>query len=451
MRNTATLYRLTCLAFCTTALLLTSCKKGQNIGLENQDELYVETVDTVKVKASTYLLDSLPTSNTGVILLGQTVDQNFGKLFASSYLQMIPPALKPNSIPKGATFNSFTLVLKYNKYYSGDTLTQQNLSVHRLTADMVLRKIPGPVENEEVPLYATVETLYNTSTFKHEANSFGNLDLMVKPLSPDSVVIPLNENLGKEFLDLMAKNDSRFTSEAEFLKYFKGIVFKTTRANAITGFQAAAVKMYVNYNYTNSEGFAKKDKVIFSTKSINYQFNHFDTDRSQTKLKALNHTNKELSSTLTNQQLFVQAGTGLVTKLQFPTLVHFLNETKKVVNKVELLIETKPTYYSVFKAPPSLLLFIANSANVPKNILQGNYKEGDQIATFEPGNDAGSTGKYRFLLTQYASELKKGNYKNTSLMLSSPKDLLLSSVNRALLSTSEKAPSIKLVITYTKY
>ncbi|MGY0037182.1 hypothetical protein [Pedobacter sp. NJ-S-72] len=126
-------------------------------------------------------------------------------------------------------------------------------------------------------------------------------------------------------------------------------------------------------------------------------------------------------------------------------------ESKKVVNKIELLIETKPAYYSIFKAPPSLVLFIANSANVPKTILQNDYKEGDQTAAFEPGNDVGSTGKYRFLLTQYASELKKGTYKNTSLMLSMPTDQLLSSVSRAQLSTSTTAHAIKLVITYTKY
>jgi hypothetical protein len=451
MRTTSTLYRLTCLAFCFTAILLTSCKKGQTFGPGGNDELHVETVDTVQVKASTYLLDSLPTSNKGLILLGQTDDKDFGKLAASSYLQLIPPASGVPIIPKGATFDSFTLVLKYNKSYSGDTIAQQNFSVHRLTEEMVLRKIPGPTENEQIPLYITAEAMYNTTTFKHEIAPLGNLGFQVKPLGGDSIIIPMNATLGKEFLELMANKDPRFASEAEFIKYFKGIVLKTTQGNSITGFKADAVKLNVNYNYVNSDGFTKKDLVIFSAKSVDYQFNHFDTDRSQTKLKALSHTNKELSSALTGQELFIQGGTGLVTKLQFPTLVNFLNESKKVVNKIELLIETRPTYYSVFKAPPSLILFVANSANVPKAILPNNYKEGDQTAAFEPGDDVGSTGKYRFLLTQYASELKKGTYKNTSLMLSIPTDQLLGSVSRAQLSTGTTAHSIKLVITYTKY
>jgi hypothetical protein len=451
MRTTSPVHRLTCLAFYFTVILLSSCKKGQTFSPGAQDELHVETVDTVQVKASTYLLDSLPTSNKGVILLGQIDDKDFGKLAASSYMQLIPPVAGAPAIPKGATFDSFTLVLKYNKSYSGDTTAPQNLSVHRLTEDMVLRKIPGPAEGEQLPLYIKAQALYSTTTFKYETISTGNLGLQVKPLSGDSIIIPLNEALGREFLALMDKKDNRFTSKDEFIKYFKGIVLKTTQGNSITGFRADAVKLYINYNYINSAGFSKKDQVIFSGNSIDYQFNHFDTDRSQTKLKSLSTTNKELSPALTGQELFIQAGTGLVTKLQFPTLINFLNESKKVINKIELLIETKPTYYSVFKAPPSLILFVANSANIPKAILPGNYKEGDQTAAFEPGNDLGSTGKYRFLLTQYAAELKKGTYKNTSLMLSMPTDQLLSSVSRAHLSANTTAHAIKLVITYTKY
>ncbi|MGY0037181.1 DUF4270 family protein [Pedobacter sp. NJ-S-72] len=324
MRHTSTFYRLTCLAFCFTAILLSACKKGQTFSPGAQDELHVETVDTVQVKASTYLLDSLPTSNNGVILLGQIDDQDFGKLAASSYLLLIPPPSGTPDIPKGATFDSFTLVLKYNKAYSGDTLTQQNLSVHRLTEEMVLRKIPGPTENEQIPLYVKAPALYSTTKFKHETIPMGNLGLQVKPLGGDSVIIPLSETLGREFLDLMAKKDSRFASETEFIKYFKGIVLKTTQGNSITGFKADAVKLNVNYNYVNSGGFSKKDQVIFSAKTVDYQFNHFDTDRSQTKLKALSNTNKELSASLTGQELFIQGGTGLVTKLQFPTLVNFL-------------------------------------------------------------------------------------------------------------------------------
>lgn len=450
MRNTATIYRLTCLAI-GFPFLLAGCKKGPGISPGNQGELYVETVDTVTVKASTFLLDSVPTSNQKVILFGQTDDKDFGKLTATSYQQFIPPASSDAVIPKNATFDAFTIVLKYSKYFSGDTLAPQKFAVHRLTEDMILRKIPGPVEGEEVPVYVTGQALYSTTTFKQENTPIGNLDLQVKPSGGDSVIINLNETLGREFLDLMAKKDQRFSSEEEFLKYFKGVVFKTNQGNSITGFKADQVKMYLSYNYIDPNGFSKKNRAAFSGKSTDYQFNHFDADRSQSRLKALSRTNREVSSELTNQQLFLQGGTGLVTKLKFPTLVNFMNETKKVINKIELQIETKPTYYSIFKAPPSLLLWVANSANVPKAVLPNDYKKGDQSATFEPGSDVGSPGKYRFLLTQYADELKKGTYKNTSLMLSVPADQLLGTVNRAQFSTNDTALSIRLIITYTKY
>lgn len=451
MRTPVTIYKLIFLMTCTSALLFSSCKKGGNIGIKPDDEVFANTIDTVKVVASTYLLDSLPTSNSGVMLLGQLNDQDFGKLSVSSYLQLVPPSLSKESIPKNARFDSLTLVLKYNKYYYGDTTLQQNIVVHRLTEDMVLRKIPGSTEEEEKPVFVNVAALYSTSSFKHEITPLGSSLVKFKPQSPDSMIVKLDNKLGQEFFDLISQNDRRFTNTDEFLTYFKGIVISSTQGKSIAGFKADQIKIYLNYSYPDQGGFPKKEKIIFKEKSNDYQFNHIDIDRSQTKLSLLNPKQKELASALTDQQLFLQGGTGLVTKLKMPGLINFMNEPNIVVNKAELIIETLPSYYSVFEAPKELLLFVANSLNTPKSILQKSYEKADQLAQFEPAVGIGATGKYRFLLTEYSSQLKKGNLKNTSLLLSLPVNQLLHSINRAQFGTNKTTVSAKLIITYTKY
>lgn len=59
------------LCFSFAVLFVAGCRKGDQIGLPKEESpISIEMTDTVTVIASTFLLDSLPTSNTGSILLG---------------------------------------------------------------------------------------------------------------------------------------------------------------------------------------------------------------------------------------------------------------------------------------------------------------------------------------------------------------------------------------------
>ena len=61
-------------------------------------------------------------------------------------------------------------------------------------------------------------------------------------------------------------------------------------------------------------------------------------------------------------------------------------------------METTHTYSSVSKAPPALV-DLCKLSNVPKAILKIIIRRRSDSA-FRSCNDIGSTGKYRFLLTQ---------------------------------------------------
>lgn len=430
--------------------LFTACKSNGTINMGNDDGLSLELADSIQVIGSTYLLDSLPTSNTGSILLGELNDNDLGKTNVSSYMQF-KTDFTTGALQNGAVYDSLNLVLKYNGYTYGDTLAAQRLLVNRLTERIVLRKVKGGIEDEERPVFVEGDAIYSTSSFKYEPVALGERLFTPRPKKSDSVIVNLNKALGAEMFQMIVNKDKRITDAEEFQDYFKGIVIRSENGKSINGFKADSAKIYLYYNYRSNDGMLKKSKIAFSLNLKTHQFNHIETDRKNTKLSELNYQHRELKSELTDHQLFIQGGAGIVTKLQLPGLLEFVKEPKIVINKVQLIIETKPDTYGTFKAPSSLILFIANSSNTPKSIVKAQFSDAIQQASFQKGNEAGSNGRYVFELADYAYQLKKGEHKNTSLLLSVPLSGLMNGLDRLLIKGNKPAVSVKTKILYTKF
>jgi len=70
----------------------------------------------------------------------------------------------------------------------------------------------------------------------------------------------------------------------------------------------------------------------FNVYSSLYQFNNIKYDRSGTALQSL-QPYKAISSVLTNDVTYLQAGTGLVTRLDFPSVkTFFANQPSLILN-----------------------------------------------------------------------------------------------------------------------
>ncbi|WP_316811615.1 DUF4270 family protein [Pedobacter heparinus] len=431
--------------------LFMSCKNTGSINMGGGDELTAELTDSIEVIASTYLLDSLPTSATGSILVGTLEDADMGKVNVSSYMQIKTGFVSGFSFPEKSRFDSLNLVLIYGTYSYGDTLATQQLLVNRLTERMVLRTPTGGIEDEERPVFVSGNALYSSSRFNYEPAVLGQRDFRPRPKSKDSVWIKLSNTLGTELFQLIGNKDKRTTDADEFQDYFRGIVLRSANGKSVTAFMADSTKIFLHYSYQGTDGMRKSDRLEFTLNSAAYQFNHIDVDRSQTKISSLNYSNREVKSGLTEEQLFLQGGTGLVTKLQLPGLLEFLKEPRVVINKMQLIVETKPETYATFKPPSSLILFIANSANTPKSILTASFSDISQQAYFQKGDEAGSSGRYIFELGEYANDLRKGLHHNTSLLLSLPVGQLTTSLDRLHMKSGKAAISVKTKLIYTKY
>lgn len=432
-------------------LLLSACKGNKTIGFTDDEPLSLEGMDTVKILASTVIMDSLPTSNLGVIMLGSVQDKDFGNVEVSSYMQFSPGFAAEMNLPANAKFDSIALVLRYNGYYLGDTTTMKEIRVHRLTENIKLRTIDEGSELEERPVFVDEEALYSTSKFDYETQLLGKVHFKPRPRSKDSLFITLDQQLGKELLKLIGEKDKKAIQKTEFLEYFKGVFMTTANGKNISGFAADSSKIQIYYHYESEEGSMKNAFIAYTFDSKNTQFNHIAADRSGTNIKDLGRDKKELDIATTKGQLFVQGGLGIVTKLLMPGLNAFVKEPGIAINKAELIIETAQDTYSTFPAPEELILFIANSSNTPKTILPEAFVKKVQHAKFQKGNDAGLNGRYVFQLTEYVNQLRKGQHQNTSLLISLPIVAFTGTVNRLHIVNNKPGMPIKLRVVYTKF
>ena len=140
----------------------------------------VVLVDTMTVAASTVLLDSIPTSNTGTLLVGGFSDVNLGTLRAEAYVQVgMLSAWVPT---EEAHFDSLVLVAKYSGYVYGDTTRSQTFTVSRITQDFKTYALPQYwVDEGQYSALYEANSLYNTSTVQYAAQALGSKTVRPRP------------------------------------------------------------------------------------------------------------------------------------------------------------------------------------------------------------------------------------------------------------------------------
>ena len=100
-------------------------------------------IDTLTVNVSTINIDSLVTSNQSRILIGNYTDPILGKVTSESYLKLTPENYYIESSNSDIqtvkyVFDSIAMILKYDRYYYGDTTKTQTINIHQLTQKVKL-------------------------------------------------------------------------------------------------------------------------------------------------------------------------------------------------------------------------------------------------------------------------------------------------------------------------
>ncbi|MBB6002956.1 hypothetical protein HNP25_001608 [Arcicella rosea] len=431
--------------------ILSACEDpkeiGSNVFVQDIGLLYT---DTLKVDASTVLLDSIATYSTGNLLVGRFTDPVLGDVNAVSYFQisnLTADTIRSNvdtagrSNVKWITYpsknDSIRLILPYS-FVQGDTLQDQSFKLYQLASSASLDPAIVYYNNSAAPALnptpigqlnnVKIRPIRDKRVISGTAGKF------------DSLRIPITE---PSFVKFLESQRDIAKSEALVGTGFKGVVkglalvSESNKNAAVVGFSAGAVqmKLYYHYKYTytvrNTANTADSLVTVDTTKSNNFyiaitnadgtnfnaRFNKITAARTGTTLSKLAKPADILKSSEANNQVFLQSGTGVAMKVQFPNLLKLKERNDIAINKAELVLEPKSNTAG-YTLPSDLILVEATPTNKPLRTTttgEGNFVFVTGEGTIS--SYASRTNLYTFNITSSLQNIIAGRGKNNGWII----------------------------------
>ncbi|MFM7682196.1 MAG: DUF4270 family protein [Bacteroidota bacterium] len=261
-------------------VIFSACKKKDFVNgkdaIDPNEILNGITTDTFDIITYTIAEDSTITSNPANSVLGSYIDPKFGKMQASFYTQFRLGTINPdfgnvNSIK----IDSFVLALKYVGYY-GD-LGAQSFEVLEM--------------DESIYLDSSYYAFSEKTTKNGNLIPIGKRNIVPNPnektiVGEDTVDAQLRIQLDTNFAKYLineAKFGIGFTSNENFLNFFKGIKVKTNNSNQAKGEGGI---FYFNLNdpaskatiYFTQDTVSKSFDLLINTSCAD--FNHVEIENS---------------------------------------------------------------------------------------------------------------------------------------------------------------------------
>lgn len=417
------------------AFFLLSCTSNDDF-IESKVDQYIKSqtsfvlVDTLSVNLSTVLIDSIETSSTENLLVGRYSDSELGKVSASTYFELNLPG--NTTLEDEEAYDSLVLVMNYSDLVYGDTIPPQTLKVYRLSEE---------IEPDDQGL------VYNTSSFKYYETPIGEITYVPKPLKSDSVVIRLDDSIGRDLFEKMQGKNDEVTSAEDFKKYFKGLVM-------VPGEQNTAVLSFLPDSAsclsvrTHLPGLTRKEKQYnFSLKATGTYFNHVENDRGGTPLEFLKTQRAALSSAQSVDKAFIEAGAGLVMRIDFPSIKRLLEfDTKNIMYKAELVLRVYPGSQKEMAPPKQLIMYYTDPYNNLITEVQNTSSE-TIYSSYYSDEIYNEYNYYTLDLTQFLSDELSDGYvdEDTGLLVSLPESEFKSSLNR-LVTDARSGPEYRPVL-----
>lgn len=354
------MHKLLLVLFCIAAIV--SCGTDTDAGefVVGSDYLSVNNkvimIDTVTVEMSTINFDSLVTSSKNRILVGNYDDPIFGKVKSDSYFQLSTDtyALVNSGSDTQAVnyvFDSISMILKYDNYYYGDTTKVQTFNIHRLTQKVK----PNTDDNN----------FYNNSTLSYNSESLGTISYKPRPIQKDSINIRMSDVFGSELFQKIKKRE--ITDFDSFTEYFKGLVVvpDNSSSSSVIGFSVGNSKVRLYYSKYQADTDEEPYYIDFTIKDVAKQFNSISLDKTGTLLQNLPISSSKLSSLLTNNQGFIQSGTGVACKIDFPNIkqLKYISDNGAIIDAELILKPVNNSYSEKFPLADSLQVYVGDNLN----------------------------------------------------------------------------------------
>ncbi len=410
--------------------VFTSCKKnesssGKNI-LNPEDLLNSSQIDTFTLNTFSYAEDSLISDNPAYAVLGSYNDPKFGSVNANFYTQLRLSGLNPNfGDITTITIDSVILGLEYSGYYG--EFSPQLVEVYELTESINVDSIYYSFSTKSVASSDLVDPSSNLFTPNPEGITVIGADTVDSQLR-----IKLKNSLGTQLITEASSGGTHFTSNENFLNYFKGLHVRVNNASQLSGKGGV---FYFNLNdplskmtiYYTQDGLEKTFDFLINSECAD--FNHVDIDNSGKPVQ-----NVIENPTIGQVEYYSQAFKSRAV-VKIPGLKNL--PSNAIIHKAELILPIQ--YQTAAKyMPPNELSVSA--------MIDGKL------------SGIGVFGLYDFAFKHYTVDIR--NYVqafvsdeiSTDELILSPR-LFITSAERVIFnglnSTNKKKP--KLVITYTKF
>lgn len=274
--------------------------------LFTDSNIRVVLIDTLSIEATTFKFDSIVSSEVTRALVGKYSDTVFGEVKTSSFFEIAPTSY---TIDTESVYDSVVLHLKLDKYYYNDTLQENTIHVKRLKSTY---------KSED-------GYFYNTTVMPTFDEDLAVITYHPRPLDSDTLQIRLSDTLGMELFDkLQQKNISNFD---EFQEYFKGIGLEPGENDngSIIGFSvqtgASFVRLYHSTSEIESRVQSYNDFNITTTDGSTIScYNRIEANEPNEYLQKLETKELNLLSSYAGNRSYIQCGTGICTRLQFPSV-----------------------------------------------------------------------------------------------------------------------------------
>jgi hypothetical protein len=430
------------------SLLIISCDSDVDAGefVVGSDYLALKNkvilIDTLTLEVSTVKIDSLVTSSESRILVGNYDDPLFGKVKSDSYFQVAANSFNlysqnSDTDATGYVFDSIAMIMRYDDYYYADTTKVQILNVHR-----VLKNFKPNVNDN---------SFYNSSSLPYDEASLGTISYRPKPIGKDSINIKLSNEFGTEIFNKF-KNKEITTSE-EFNEYLRGFMLESSSStsSSIIGFNLSSVlRLY----YSKGKGDTGDNYVMdFTISDISKQFNAVSSDRKGTLIQDLLLSKMNLSSKYTGNNGFIQSGTGIACRIDFPSIkeLKYISEKGAIVEAKLIMKPVKNSYSVMFPLPENLSVYVVDKLNRIKSTLTDSSGNTVVAVINSANGEFDENGGYELSLSSFLQkEMLKESDSKSGLLFTLPS--LSKVVDRVVLGDqSIKENKMKLQIYYITY
>ncbi|WP_179352184.1 DUF4270 family protein [Winogradskyella vidalii] len=421
-------------AVITTVLLVISCSTDTEDSLLagegfTNTNIRVLSIDTFTVQLSTIKFDSVITSSSERLMIGQYNDNDMGILNASAYLQLSPTSY---SLDNDAVLDSVRLILGYDNYYYNDTSQVATLNIHKLTDKM---------STDDTYYYNTTETPY-------EVTPLVSQNYTPSP-NNDSIYVTLPYTFGEELFNDI--RDNNITDEESFYQQLKGLTLQpgANDDGSIIGFSPSSENTYVRFFYTIPDEL-EAETYTYDI-NINTYYNHIKSDVSGLPLESITDQEYNLESAVSNGISYNQAGTGYVTKIEFPSIKNIYNiNGEGTVLEATLYIEPNALSHSTIQPLSETLSLYTIDQN---NDLASQISNSVDVVSAELTTDGSefNTIVYEVPVIDFLDQKLSESPETGNALILIPTDYN-STINKIIFNDSQRSDyKTKLIVTYAIY